>query len=203
MAGNEDEATPPPRRRRRAVRRAAGPPGPHLTGSPQGGPEHTGSRQGEPELDGAQDEQARDLLPPAAPDDDGTLLAAAPLDQQRAAPGQPHPHVPGPGHGGHHPARESASHHGVGAGETPRRNGRSAREDAAERSLRSLVTTRSSQVSPVAAMRAREVALPSEADLAAAEAEVTIVRRHYMPPTALTAGRRPDRSRRRPGDIGQ
>lgn len=69
-----------------------------------------------------------------------------------------------------------------------------------ERSLRSLVTNRSSLVSPVAAMRAREVALPTLDDLAAAEAEVTLVRRHYVPPTALTAGKKPDRQRRRPTD---
>jgi len=42
-------------------------------------------------------------------------------------------------------------------------------------------------------MRAREVALPSDEDLAAAEAELVIVRRHYVPPTSLSAGRRPDR----------
>jgi hypothetical protein len=42
-------------------------------------------------------------------------------------------------------------------------------------------------------MRAREVALPDAAELAAAEAELVIVRRHYVPPTSLTANRRPDR----------
>ncbi len=42
-------------------------------------------------------------------------------------------------------------------------------------------------------MRAREVALPDAEDLAAAEAELVIVRRHYVPPTALSTGRRPDR----------
>ncbi len=45
-------------------------------------------------------------------------------------------------------------------------------------------------------MRAREVALPDAADLAAAESDLVIVRRHYVPPTSLSAGRRPDR---RPG----
>jgi hypothetical protein len=56
-----------------------------------------------------------------------------------------------------------------------------------------LVTTRSTQVSSTAAMRAREVAVPDAADLAEAEAELVIVRRHYVPPTSLPAGRRPDR----------
>ncbi|HEY5878938.1 MAG TPA: hypothetical protein VIU11_08505 [Nakamurella sp.] len=50
-------------------------------------------------------------------------------------------------------------------------------------------------------MRAREVALPDAADLAAAEAELVIVRRHYVPPTSLSAGRRPDR-RGGPGHPG-
>jgi hypothetical protein len=56
-----------------------------------------------------------------------------------------------------------------------------------------LVTTRSTQVSSTTAMREREVALPGAADLAEAEAELVIVRRHYVPPTSLPAGRRPDR----------
>ncbi len=55
-------------------------------------------------------------------------------------------------------------------------------------------------MSSTAAMRAREVALPDAADLAAAEAELVIVRRHYVPPTTLPAGRRPDR---RGGQTGQ
>ena len=85
---------------------------------------------------------------------------------------------------------------GGSAGGDGRRT-RSSREEAAERSLRSLVTTRSTQVSPTAALRAREVALPTDADLAAAEQELVIVRRHYVPPTTLTAGRRQDWSNRR------
>lgn len=79
------------------------------------------------------------------------------------------------------------------SGADPGRRGRSSGQDSTERSLRSLVTTRSTQVSSTAAMRAREVALPTAADLAAAEAELVIVRRHYVPPTSLSAGRRADR----------
>ena len=48
-------------------------------------------------------------------------------------------------------------------------------------------------MSSTAALRAREVALPDADDLAAAEAELVLVRRHYVPPTSLPAGRRPDR----------
>lgn len=79
------------------------------------------------------------------------------------------------------------------------RRSRSQREDASERSLRSLVTTRTTQVSPTAALRARDYALPSAADLAMAEDELVLVRRHYVPPTALTSGRRQDWPSRRGG----
>ena len=88
--------------------------------------------------------------------------------------------------------------HGRPSGEGPRRSYRTPREDQSERSLRALVTTRSTQVSPTAALRAREVAVPTTADLLAAEADLVLVRRHYVPPTALEAGRRRDRNERRP-----
>ncbi len=44
------------------------------------------------------------------------------------------------------------------------------------------------------AVRAREFAVPTAAELAQAEADIVIVRRHYVPTTPLTAGnrRRPD-----------
>jgi len=120
------------------------------------------------------------------------------------APGHQPVHPAGQGHSaqGHGPGQSapqardrSGSALGGAAGtggEASRRSGRSAREEASERSLRSLVTTRSTQVSSTAALRAREVALPSVAELAAAEADLVIVRRHYVPPTTLTAGRRQD-----------
>jgi hypothetical protein len=50
-----------------------------------------------------------------------------------------------------------------------------------ERGLRGLVGGGSSQVSLRAAMRARDAARPGEADLAAAEAELRIVRRGWIP----------------------
>ena len=105
-------------------------------------------------------------------------------------------HSPAQSHSSSAPGRERPGERppsgGGGAGEPARRSGRPTREEASERSLRSLVTTRSTQVSPTAALRAREVALPTAADLEAAEADLVIVRRHYVPPTTLAAGRRQD-----------
>lgn len=134
-----------------------------------------------------------------------TFAAPAELDDPLAgisAPGGlPHAFAGSPGAAaatgpGHPPD------HGRPAGEGPGRIYRT-REDQSERSLRALVTTRSTQVSPSAAMRAREAAMPTAADLLAAEADLVVVRRHYVPPTALAAGRRRDRSERRPSGSGQ
>ena len=54
-----------------------------------------------------------------------------------------------------------------------------------ERSLRALVSTRTTQLPFDVAMRAREVAQPSAQDLADAERDLVIVRRHYVPPAPL------------------
>ena len=51
----------------------------------------------------------------------------------------------------------------------------------AERGLRGLVGGGSSQVSPTAALRARDAARPRPEDLARAEADLTIVRRNWSP----------------------
>lgn len=51
----------------------------------------------------------------------------------------------------------------------------------AERGLRGLVGGGSSQVSPAAAMRARDAARPRPEDIMRAETELTIVRRHWSP----------------------
>jgi len=51
----------------------------------------------------------------------------------------------------------------------------------AERGLRGLVGGGSSQVSPTIALRARDAARPRPEDLARAEAELTVVRRHWAP----------------------
>lgn len=51
----------------------------------------------------------------------------------------------------------------------------------AERGLRGLVGSGTSQVGVGAALRARDAARPTDEDLAAAETELTIVRRHWVP----------------------
>lgn len=78
---------------------------------------------------------------------------------------------------------------GQSAGRDDRRRG----ESPMERSLRALVSTRTTQLPPTVAMRAREVAAPTRADLAAAEKDLVIVRRYYVPPAPLTApGKAPE-----------
>ena len=60
----------------------------------------------------------------------------------------------------------------------------SRREDdevGSERGLRGLVGAGSSQVNVAAAMRARDAARPTDEDLADAERDLTIVRRHWTP----------------------
>jgi hypothetical protein len=52
---------------------------------------------------------------------------------------------------------------------------------ANERGLRGLVGPGSSQVSPAAALRARDAARPRPEDLARAESELTIIRRNWSP----------------------
>ena len=66
----------------------------------------------------------------------------------------------------------------------PGRKARTRRNDA-ERSLRGIVGAGSSQVGVVGAMRARDAARPTAEDIAAAERDLVIVRRHYVPPDAL------------------
>ena len=73
----------------------------------------------------------------------------------------------------------------------PGRGGRDRRVDSAERALRGLVTTRGTQISWSAATRARVVSAPTQQDLEAADAEVTLVRRNYTPPEPLRPGRGP------------
>jgi hypothetical protein len=63
-------------------------------------------------------------------------------------------------------------------------------EREVERGLRGLVGGGASQVGVAAAMRARDAARPSEEDLAAAEANLMIIRRGWTPPPGPA---RPDR----------
>jgi hypothetical protein len=80
---------------------------------------------------------------------------------------------------------------------------RSRSDSVAERGLRSLVSSRPTQLSPTVAMRAREVAIPTAEDLAAAEESLVLIRRNYVPPTPLKATRRSGRGGTRRGRGGR
>jgi hypothetical protein len=58
-------------------------------------------------------------------------------------------------------------------------------EQDGERGLRGLVGAGSSQVRPAAALRIRDAARPTAADLAEAEANLVIIRRHWVPREGL------------------
>jgi hypothetical protein len=195
-----------PRRGRRAARRAAGPPAQASTS-----PVAELPADDDP-IDAGEPVAAHPIANPVAVIGAATPPAGAKNVPAREAltgaepaaghevHGSPGDAPAGPSHapGAHRDRPERTPGTASGGGESPRRSGRTSREEASERSLRSLVTTRSTQVSPTAALRAREVALPSAADLAAAEDSLVVVRRHYVPPTVLATGRRPDRAGRRP-----
>nr|WP_239093444.1 hypothetical protein [Actinoplanes abujensis] len=78
----------------------------------------------------------------------------------------------------------------------PPRNGAARRPPAAngddreaERGLRGLVGSGSSQVSVGAALRARDAARPTDSDLADADTNLTIVRRNWVPREDLPRNR--------------
>jgi hypothetical protein len=75
------------------------------------------------------------------------------------------------------PARQTAQ----GARQAPGGRPGASGEDQVERGLRGLVGSGSSQVSITAALRARDAARPTDDDIAAAEAGLTIVRRNWVP----------------------
>lgn len=58
-------------------------------------------------------------------------------------------------------------------------------ERETERGLRGLVGSGSSQVSPGAALRARDAARPTDAEVAAAERDLVIIRRNWVPREGL------------------
>ena len=67
-------------------------------------------------------------------------------------------------------------------GGLPKRSGPPGSDDReAERGLRGLVGSGSSQVSVGAALRARDASRPSDADLAEAERDLPIIRRNWLP----------------------
>jgi hypothetical protein len=57
------------------------------------------------------------------------------------------------------------------------------RSDPSERGLRDLVGAGPSQLGPVRAMRVRDANRPTAEDLAEAEQDVAIIRRHWTPPS--------------------
>lgn len=76
--------------------------------------------------------------------------------------------------------------------ESGRRRQRPRRIDDApsdERGLRGLVGAGPSQIGVSGALRARDVAQPTEADEAAAQNDVKVVRRNYVPPSSGKPGR--------------
>lgn len=64
--------------------------------------------------------------------------------------------------------------------DSPRHHGRED-DDNGERGLRGLIGAGSSQVNPATALRARDAARPTPDDLATAERELTLIRRHWVP----------------------
>jgi hypothetical protein len=78
--------------------------------------------------------------------------------------------------------RDEPGNDGPGwTGDDPAGQGRLADDAQTERGLRGLVGGGSSQVSVGAALRARDATRPTGADLAAAEAELVIIRRGWVP----------------------
>lgn len=76
------------------------------------------------------------------------------------------------------PVREAEYERPAGDNVTPERTGD---DQQTERGLRGLVGGGSSQVSVGAALRARDAARPTDDDLAAAERDLVIVRRGWVP----------------------
>ncbi|MET0864865.1 MAG: hypothetical protein ABWZ98_11065 [Nakamurella sp.] len=229
MAGTGQDPPHQHRRRRRAARRAAGPPavaesapGPPLDAGPKVGavadavpvpspPVRGPGQTAGSGTDGSSTAVGPGVRSPGGPAKGQTEQATGSSSpphhsaEVHGSPGDAPEHAPPAAHAGSQSGGGSKEHSAAGfpASADGGRRPRSGREEAAERSLRSLVTTRSTQVSPTAALRAREVALPTAADLAEAEQELVIVRRHYVPPTTLAAGRRQEwPNRRGPGGKG-
>lgn len=69
----------------------------------------------------------------------------------------------------------------AGSGAKRRKRSNAAKPDAAERALRDLVGAGPSQLGIEGALRARDVNRPTEQDLAEAQRDVVLVRRHWKP----------------------
>jgi len=149
------EAVPPRRRRRRAVWRAgAGISRAETTPLPDA--------DADPDADPATDpDAAPDVQPDAAPDvrpdvEPSAATAATLAASDEAGETEPQP--------------------------SPRPAPRRRRGDPSERGLRDLVGSGPSQLGPVRAMRARDLNRPTDEDLADADQNVVLVRRHWKPP---------------------
>jgi hypothetical protein len=112
--------------------------------------------------------------------------AAPPPGQAAPLPGQavPPPADVAPPRGQAVPPSGPGSEGEAGA----KRKSRARRTDT-ERGLRGIVGAGPSQVGVLGAMRARDAAKPTAADLAAAERDVVVVRRFYVPPDTLPGAR--------------
>jgi hypothetical protein len=126
---------------------------------------------------------------PAPPVDDAPREHAAPPAAPPAEVSAPPPaEVSAPPAGQDEPP-------GSGPGDAPDATGAAAkrktktRRNDVERGLRGIVGAGPSQVGVLGAMRARDAARPTAEDLAAAERDVVIVRRHYVPPDNLPGAR--------------
>ncbi|MGI8591187.1 MAG: hypothetical protein ACR2M5_09410 [Nakamurella sp.] len=195
--------------RRRAARRPAGPPN-QVAGTDTEASSSSPSAPVAPKADVALEDEAARVADGSAHDrNDGEFpprrrqraaksRSGAGSDQDPATEPEPavgQPPSASPSRRNDRPGGESTAQErrrGESVGKTRYGSGRG--ESAMERSLRALVTLRSTQLSPNVAMRAREVADPTAADLAAADRDLVLVRRHYVPPTPLTTSKRSDQS---------
>jgi hypothetical protein len=78
---------------------------------------------------------------------------------------------------------------GSGTGGVPRQSGLAQDDRESERGLRGLVGSGASQVGTGAALRARDAARPTAADLAEAEERLVVVRRNWSPRDDAGRGR--------------
>ena len=129
---------------------------------------------------------------PAAPP--AELPYSQPPRSEPPRPHAPHPEAPHPapvrgGSAATTPTRDPDAHHldehhaEPGTSRGRRASDPGGTRDPAERGMRDLVGAGHSQVGVDGALRARDVNRPSAADLAEAERTVTIVRRHWKPPS--------------------
>lgn len=161
-----DQEPAEPRRKRRAASRAAGPPAFAVPAA--------AADQGALDADGRGE---------SADSSNAGQLSRRRQRRPRTGTGSPADAPPAPqAMTDHSTVRPDASH---GRDSSSRR----ARSES-DRSLRALVTTRPTQLTSNAAMRARDVAAPSSADLTEAAAELVIIRRNYVPPAPLPPARK-------------